>query len=57
MYSPCYEQLYVETRVPVGFYIVGRHTTIAWYRTKTAADAECKRLTYRGIQCHVEPSY
>ena len=31
-----------------GFYIMGRYTSCAWFLRRADADAECKRMNYRG---------
>ena len=31
-----------------GFYVMGRYTSVAWFRTREEADRECARLNYRG---------
>ncbi len=31
-----------------GFYVMGQHTSVGWYKTKEEADADAKRMNYRG---------
>jgi hypothetical protein len=33
---------------PKGYFIMGQHTSVAWYKDKAEADKECKRMNYRG---------
>ncbi len=32
----------------MGYYIMGRHTSVAWYKDKAKADSVCQQMNYRG---------
>jgi hypothetical protein len=41
-----------------GYYIMGRYTSCAWFKSREDAEKECKRMNYRGGYVYrVEPSY
>lgn len=41
-----------------GYYVMGRNQSVAWFKTREAAEAEAKRMNYRGgTHYTVEPSY
>lgn len=44
-------------KAPVlGYYVMGRYTSVAWFLTRPEAEAYCKHLNYRGGTVYrVEP--
>ena len=36
-----------------GFFVHGEYTTIAWYRIREKAEAEVRRLRYKGINARI----
>jgi hypothetical protein len=40
-----------------GFYVMGQHTSVAWYLTRDEAERDCKQMNYRGgTNYRVEPA-
>lgn len=41
-----------------GYYVMGEHSSVGWYKTKEEAEKACTQLNYRGgANYRVEPSY
>jgi hypothetical protein len=41
----------------LGYYVMGRHTSCAWYLRKVEAERVCKQMNYRGgTHYRVEPA-